>query len=74
MRNSVNNETNSVGRKSQNQPESPSLALVSWGTSEYLYPTIIYLYVSELTSHHRLDTTVYDEALDDFGTNADDFM
>ena len=22
----------------------------------------------------RLDTRVYDEALDDFGTNADDFM
>jgi hypothetical protein len=22
----------------------------------------------------RLDTTVYDEALDDFGSNADDFM
>lgn len=22
----------------------------------------------------RLDTSVYDEALDDFGTNADDFM
>lgn len=34
----------------------------------------LYLYVSELTSRHRLDTTVYDEALDDFGSNADDFM
>jgi hypothetical protein len=23
---------------------------------------------------YRMDTGVYDEALDDFGTNADDFM
>jgi len=31
---------------------------------------------SVLISHFfcRLDTTVYDEALDDFGSNADDFM
>jgi hypothetical protein len=31
-------------------------------------------HVTELTSHCRLDTTVYDEALDDFGTNPGDFM
>lgn len=29
---------------------------------------------SMLTSYCRLDTAVYDEALDDFGSNAEDFM
>lgn len=27
-----------------------------------------------LLTQYRLDTSVYDESLDDFGTNADDFM
>jgi hypothetical protein len=48
------------------------LVLVSWGTSEYPMIIISVRVGADISS--RLDTTVYDEALDDFGTNPDDFM
>lgn len=60
------------GKKKPKSAGKPVLGASKVGNKYVPYDYICY--VSELTSRRRLDTTVYDEALDDFGTNPGDFM
>ena len=60
------------GKKKPKATAKPVLGATKVSNKCVLVPSYAYLFAED--SFRRFDTAVYDEALDDFGSNADDFM
>ena len=61
------------GKKKPKSAAKPVLGASKVG-NKYVFECKMYAFRADRCPFCRLDTTVYDEALDDFGTNPDDFM
>jgi translation initiation factor 3 subunit J len=62
------------GKKKTKAASKPVLGSTKVASRCVLLPPKVYVPNSVIFATQRLDTSVYDEALDDFGSNADDFM